>query len=404
MDIDLNRQKLYNQYGKILYTNEQLVLFLKNNEVFLLSNLPFDLEKICEMFSLSGKFTGYEKINNGHVNSTFTLIFEENENVEKYVLQKVNTEAFKKPEELMSNIVAVTSHIRKKNEEMNIPWADRGTLTFLPCKNGKYYFIDEDNNCWRMYNFIDDVYTCNSITDAQVFSNAGVAFGNFQNVLADFDGSTLFETIEKFHNTASRFENLKIAIEKNASGRLHNVKDEIEFALAREADTHVLVDLIDEGKLPLRVTHNDTKLNNILFDNVSNQGICIIDLDTVMPGLSLYDFGDSIRFGANTAAEDEKDLSKVTLSLPLYEAYVKGYLSSAKDALTDLEKELLPFGAKMMTYECGIRFLTDYLNGDIYFHIAYPEHNLDRCRTQFKLVAEMEEKMEQMNEITKKYC
>lgn len=255
-----------------------------------------------------------------------------------------------------------------------------------------------------MYNFIDDVYTCNSITDAQVFSNAGVAFGNFQNVLADFDGSTLFETIEKFHNTASRFENLKIAIEKNASGRLHNVKDEIEFALAREADTHVLVDLIDEGKLPLRVTHNDTKLNNILFDNVSNQGICIIDLDTVMPGLSLYDFGDSIRFGANTAAEDEKDLSKVTLSLPLYEAYVKGYLSSAKDALTDLEKELLPFGAKMMTYECGIRFLTDYLNGDIYFHIAYPEHNLDRCRTQFKLVAEMEEKMEQMNEITKKYC
>ena len=369
-----------------------------------MSNVSFDLKKICDMFTLEGIFTGYEKINNGHVNSTYTLIFEETGKVAKYVLQEVNTEAFKKPQELMANIVAVTSHIRKKNEEMNIPWADRGTLTFLPCKNGKYYFIDEDNNCWRMYNFIDDVYTCNSITDAQVFSNAGVAFGNFQNVLADFDGSTLFETIEKFHNTASRFENLKIAIEKNASGRLQNVKDEIEFALAREADTHVLVDRIDEGKLPLRVTHNDTKLNNILFDNVSNQGICIIDLDTVMPGLSLYDFGDSIRFGANTAAEDEKDLSKVTLSLPLYEAYVKGYLSSAKDALTDLEKELLPFGAKMMTYECGIRFLTDYLNGDIYFHIAYPEHNLDRCRTQFKLVAEMEEKMEQMNEITKKYC
>ena len=355
------------------------------------------------MFSLEGTFTGYEKINNGHVNSTFTLFFEEDEKVAKYVLQKVNTEAFRNPEGLMSNIVAVTSHIRQKNEEMNIPWADRGTLTFLPCKNGKYYFIDEKNQCWRMYGFIDDVYTCNSIDDEQVFCNAGIAFGEFQKLLADFDGSSLFETIEKFHNTVSRFENLKKAIEENRSGRLNNVKDEIEFALSYEAETHVLLDLIDEGKLPLRVTHNDTKLNNILFDNVSNKGICIIDLDTVMPGLSLYDFGDSIRFGANTAAEDEKDLSKVSLSLPLYEAYVKGYLGSAKDALTDLEKELLPMGAKLMTYECGIRFLTDYLNGDIYFHTNYPEHNLDRCRTQFELVKDMERKWTEMQEIIKKY-
>lgn len=369
-----------------------------------MADMPFDIKEICENFSLNGIFTGYEKNNNGHVNSTFTLIFEENGKVTKYVLQKINTEAFKNPDGLMSNIVAVTSHIRKKNMEMNIPWADRGTLTFLPCKNGKYYLIDKQNNCWRVYNYIDDVYTCNFIEDEQVFCNAGIAFGDFQNILADFDGSTLFETIEKFHNTASRFENLKTAIEENRSGRLDTVKDEVDFALSYEDETHILVDLIDEGKLPLRVTHNDTKLNNILFDNVSNQGICIIDLDTVMPGLSLYDFGDSIRFGANTADEDEKDLSKVTLSLPLYEAYVKGYLSSAKNALTNLEKELLPFGAKMMTYECGIRFLTDYLNGDIYFHINYPEHNLDRCRTQFKLVAEIEEKMDRMKEITKKYC
>ncbi len=355
------------------------------------------------MFSLDGTFTGYEKINNGHVNSTYTLIFEENGNVAKYVLQKINTEAFKNPQGLMDNIVAVTRHIRKKNEEMSIPWADRGTLTFLPCKDGKYFFIDEQNNCWRVYKYIDDVYTCNSIDDEQVFSNAGVAFGEFQKLLSDFDGSTLFETIEKFHNTASRFENLKNAIEENRSGRLDTVRDEIEFALSHEDETHILVDLIDEGKLPLRVTHNDTKLNNILFDNVSNKGICIIDLDTVMPGLSLYDFGDSIRFGANTAAEDEKDLSKVSLSLSLYEAYVKGYLGSAKDALTDLEKELLPMGAKMMTYECGIRFLTDYLNGDIYFHVNYPEHNLDRCRTQFELVKDMERKWTEMQEITKKY-
>lgn len=365
---------------------------------------PFDIEEICEKFSVNGTFTGYEKINNGHINSTYNLIFDENGKTIKYVLQKINTVVFKNPDGLMSNIVAVTKHIAKKNEERNIDDADRRTLHFLPCNDGKYYYFDNDNNCWRLYFFVDDVYTFNTIDSEEVFYNAGVAFGEFQNLLADFDGSTLFETIENFHNTVSRFENLKKAIEENKAGRLDSVKNEVEFALARENDTHVLVDMIAEGKLPLRVTHNDTKLNNILFDNISNQGICIIDLDTVMPGLSLYDFGDSIRFGANTATEDEKDLSKVSLSLPLYEAYVKGYLSNAKDALTDLEKELLPFGAKMMTYECGIRFLTDYLNGDIYFHIDYPEHNLDRCRTQFELVADMERKMEQMQEITKKYC
>ncbi len=371
--------------------------------MFLLSNLPFDAEKIFERFSLNGTFTGYEKINSGHINSTYTLIFEENGKVAKYVLQMINTDVFKNPDGLMDNIVAVTSHISKKNEELNIPWADRGTLTFLPCTDGKYYYFDDNGSCWRIYKFIDDVYTCNSIDSEEVFHNAGVAFGDFQKILADFDGASLFETIENFHNTASRFSDLKKAIEENRSGRLDTVKAEIEFALAREKDTSVLVDMIAEGKLPLRVTHNDTKLNNILFDNTSNKGICIIDLDTVMPGLSLYDFGDSIRFGANTAAEDEKDLSKVSLSLTLYEAYVKGYLSSAKDALTELEKDLLPFGAKIMTYECGIRFLKDYLDGDVYFKTEYPEHNLDRCRTQFELVADMERKMDDMLSITKKY-
>mgnify|MGYP003287908172 CR=1 FL=1 len=369
-----------------------------------MAKMPFNIEEICEKFSINGHFTGYEKINNGHINSTYNLIFEDNGEPMKYVLQKINTVVFKNPDGLMSNIVAVTKHIAKKYDEQNIDDAERRTLHFLPCVDGKYYYIDKEDNCWRLYIYVDDVYTCNTIDSEVVFNNAGIAFGEFQNILSDFDGASLFETIENFHNTAVRFENLKKAVEENKAGRLDTVKAEVEFALARESDTHVLVDMIAEGKLPLRVTHNDTKLNNILFDNISNQGICIIDLDTVMPGLSLYDFGDSIRFGANTAAEDEKDLSKVSLSLPLYEAYVKGYLSNAKDALTDLEKELLPFGAKMMTYECGIRFLTDYLNGDVYFSIAYPEHNLDRCRTQFELVADMERKMEQMQEITKKYC
>lgn len=369
-----------------------------------MANKPFDIRKICEEFSLDGEFTGYEKINSGHINSTYTLTFEKNAKVSKYVLQRINTDVFKNADGLMDNIVAVTGHIKKKNEEMNIPWADRGALTFIPCTNGKYYTVDDTGNFWRLYKHIGDVYTCNTIDSEEVFCNAGIAFGEFQNILADFDGASLFETIENFHNTASRFNDLKKAIEENKAGRLESVKDEVEFALKREADTHVLVDMIAEGKLPLRVTHNDTKLNNILFDNISNKGICIIDLDTVMPGLSLYDFGDSIRFGANTAAEDEKDLSKVSLSLALYEAYVKGYLGSAKNSLTDLEKELLPFGAKIMTYECGIRFLTDYLNGDTYFKTEYSDHNLVRCRTQFELVADIERKMDKMQDITKKYC
>jgi hypothetical protein len=369
-----------------------------------MTNMPFNIEKICEQFSLKGIFTGYEKINNGHINSTYTLIFDNDGKVEKYVLQKINTNVFKKPDQLMSNIVAVTNHIRNKNIERNATDPDRRTLVFLPCLNGKYYYTDENNDCWRVYIYIDDVYTCNSIDSTEIFFNAGISFGEFQNVLADFDGASLFETIENFHNTVSRFADFKKAVEENKSGRLHNVTQEVEFAVAREKDTHIFVDLIAEGKLPLRVTHNDTKLNNILFDNQTKEGICIIDLDTVMPGLSLYDFGDSIRFGANTAAEDEKDVSKVSLSLELYEAYVKGYLSSAKDALTDLEKELLPFGAKLMTYECGIRFLMDYLNGDVYFHTDYDDHNLVRARTQFALVADMEKKMDKMLEITKKYC
>ena len=365
---------------------------------------PFNLEKICEIFSLNGEFVEYKRNTNGHINSTFILTFIENETKKKYVLQKISTDIFKNPEGLMNNIVGVTKHIRKKNEAIGTAWSDRCTLTFLPTTEGKYFYLDEENNCWRVYEFIDHVYTCNTIENTNDFYNAGVAFGEFQNLLADYDSTTLIETIPNFHNTVSRFADFKKAVEKNRSGRLENVKDEVDFAIEREKDTHVLVDLIADGKLPLRVTHNDTKLNNILFDEESNKGICIIDLDTVMPGLSLYDFGDSIRFGANTAAEDEKDVSKVSLSLELFEAYVKGYLSSAKDALTDLEKELLPFGAKIMTYECGIRFLMDYLNGDIYFHTDYADHNLVRARTQFALVADMEKKMDEMKEITKKYC
>ncbi len=359
----------------------------------------FDLEFLQSNFSFLGTYQSFSVKNDGHINATFVLRFGKNGKIQDYVVQRINTNVFKNPDVLMQNIVGVTSFLRGKILK-NGGDPDRETLCFLPARDGKYYAADENGNCWRCYRYIDDVYTCNVIDSAEVFYNAGLAFGAFQQSLADYPADTLAETIPNFHNTYSRFLDFETAVRENRSGRRDTVSAEIDFVRAREADTHVLLDLIDKGELPLRVTHNDTKLNNILFDNQTNQGICIIDLDTVMPGLALYDFGDSIRFGANTASEDEKDLSKVSLSLPLYKAYTEGYLHTAKDSLLPAEIEYLPFSAKLMTLECGMRFLTDYLNGDTYFKTEYPEHNLVRCRTQFKLVADMEQKMTEMQKIT----
>lgn len=357
---------------------------------------------VAACFGIHDTCTDISIIESGHINCTYKVSFEKPDGQTiNYLFQKINLNVFKDPDKLMHNIVAVTAHLRKKiiaaggNPE-------RETLTFLQAVDGKYYTVCENNAHWRVCNFVDNTYSCDSIDNNEVFFNSGAAFGRFQRLLSDFDGSTLYETIPDFHNTKKRFEALQEAIKNDIAHRADSVRDEIAFALAREKDCSVLVDMIADGALPLRVTHNDTKLNNILFDNDTNEGICIVDLDTVMPGLSLYDFGDSIRFGANTAAEDEKDVSKVALSLPLYESYVSGYLSTAGSSLTSKEIELLPFSAKLMTYECGIRFLTDYLNGDTYFKIHYPEHNLVRCHTQFALVADIERKLEQMSAITAK--
>lgn len=361
---------------------------------------PFDIGFLSEGFNLSGKFTNYKTKNDGHINSTYVLFFEEDDGTKKaYTVQKINTYVFKDPDGLMNNIVGVTSHLQNKiRQSGGNPM--RETLTFLPAVNGKYYYRDADGACWRCYYYIDDAYTCNLIENESVFFGAGKAFGTFQQQLSDYPIDTLSETIPKFHNTYSRLLDFKKAVNDDIAGRAKNVKEEIDFILSREDDTKILLDMIEKGELPLRVTHNDTKLNNILFDEKTNEGICIIDLDTVMPGLSLYDFGDSIRFGANTASEDEKDVSKVHLSLELYKAYVEGYLSTAKQSLTDNEIEYLPFSAKLMTLECGMRFLGDYLNGDVYFKTAYPEHNLVRSHTQLALVKDIEDKMEEMKKIT----
>ena len=362
----------------------------------------FNIDEILANFTFEGEYTGFYVLTNGHINNTFVLEFRnEFEQINSYLLQQINTNVFKNPDQLMENIVGVTAYLRKMIVEKGGD-PKRENLNVIFTNDGKSYFHDDEDRYWRCYDFITESYTCQRIEDPLVFYNAARAFGKFQCMLADYPIDKLYETIPNFHNTVSRFADLKKAIETNAAGRADTARPEIDFALAREADTGVLLDLLDAGKIPLRVTHNDTKLNNVMFDETSNEGICVIDLDTVMPGLSLYDFGDSIRFGASTAAEDEKDCSKVELDLELYEQYTRGYLSAAGKSLTPCEIEYLPFASKLITFECGIRFLGDYLNGDTYFRTAYDDHNLVRCRTQFALVADMERKMDKMNEITKK--
>ncbi len=318
------------------------------------------------------------------------------------ILQRMNREIFTKPVELMENVVGVTSYLREKIIERGGD-PERETLNIIPAKDGKAYFVDSKGEYWRSYKFITDATCYDRVEKPEDFYESAVAFGNFQRLLADYPAATLHETIKGFHDTRARFQVFKNAVEQDVCGRADSVRKEIEFVLAHEETANVFGELQDKGQLPLRVTHNDTKLNNIMIDNVTRKGICVIDLDTVMPGLAMNDFGDSIRFGASTAAEDEKDLSKVSCSMELFEIYVKGFLQGRAGSLTPKEVELLPMGAKVMTYECGMRFLTDYLQGDHYFKIHREGHNLDRARTQFKLVEDMEAKWDTMARIVRKY-
>ena len=357
------------------------------------------LISIIKAFPAFGKYIGFRPITDGHINDTFVVEYQqENGEVSQFLLQRINTKVFTKPNELMENIQKVTDFLRSRIAQRGGD-VERETLTVYKTKDGKNYYTDVNGGCWRMYNFVADTYSLNVISSPEVFKNAAIAFGEFQKELADFPVDSIEETIPNFHNAVSRFRDFVEAVCQNASGRKELAQKEIDFVFERGKDCMTLVNLIDKGEIPLRVTHNDTKLNNVLFDKKTNNGICIVDLDTVMPGLSLYDFGDSIRFGASTAAEDETDLDKVELSLEFFKAYVEGYLESAGKILTENEIKYLSFSAKLLTLECGMRFLGDFLNGDTYFKIEYPEHNLVRARTQLKLVKEMEEKMGEMEKI-----
>lgn len=360
------------------------------------------MREITPHFAFEGRLIHAEPYGRGHINDTHCLWFDRGSFPPvRYILQKINTGIFRDVDGLMNNITLVTDHIRKKLAAEGGDYG-RGTLTVIPTTEGEPYYRAPDGGCFRAYRFVENTVSLQSAENPAQFGSLAATFGKFQNQLADFDASLLAETIPDFHNTVKRFENFASSVKADRAHRRTAAEKEIEFAFSREADAGVLVGMLAKGELPLRVTHNDTKLNNVLFDAVTGEAVCVIDLDTVMPGLVHYDFGDSIRFGASTAAEDEKNLDRVSMSLELFEAYTRGFIASCGGKLTEAETEYLPFSAKLLTYECGIRFLSDYLDGDRYFRIHYPEQNLDRCRTQLKLVADMEKKMPEMKSITEK--
>jgi len=346
---------------------------------------------VLKQFQLDSEPVSCERYGFGHINETYLVVTESGR---RYILQKLSSSAFKDIPGLMANISAVTEFLRTRVED------PRGTLTLVPTVDGNCYYHLEDKSDWRIYDFIEGSICLQKAETPEDFYQSAIAFGGFQEQLKEFPAHTLCETIKNFHNTRDRYRIFREKLAEDPMGRAKEVADEIAFALAHEEEASTLVKMLEEGKLPLRVTHNDTKLNNVMLDAETRKPLCVIDLDTTMPGLSVYDFGDSIRFGAATAAEDEKDLSKVTMSLELFRTYAEGFLTACP-GLTENEREMLPMGAKLMTLECGVRFLTDYLDGDHYFGIHYPTQNLDRCHTQFKLVADMETKWDEMHAIIK---
>lgn len=339
-------------------------------------------------FAISGQPTSCEVFGHGHIN--YTLLLQTDTGC-RYILQRINKHVFQDPKALMENVGAISRFLQEKVSD------PREALHFIPTHEGVYYYLDENAQYWRCYEFANGICLEAPETERDFYESA-IAFGRFQELLSDFPADTLVETIPEFHNTINRYRLFKDALEKDACNRAKDVQLEIDYILAREEEAGTLQRMRESGELPLRVTHNDTKLNNVLLDKETRKALCVLDLDTVMPGLSLYDFGDSIRFGAATAEEDEKDLSKMSLDLRMFEIYTQGYLKACS-SLTPLEVKMLPMGAKIITLELAVRFLTDYLEGDHYFKTAYSNHNLVRARAQLKLVADMEEKWPQMQNI-----
>ena len=361
------------------------------------------LAEVLGAYDFPATLLGAVRYGQGHINDTFCVLCQPQEgDCVRFILQGLSSAAFPHPEELMENFVGITSYLRKAVAE-NGGDPTRETLSLVKTKDGKDFYTDSNGKVWRLTPFIENTDCFQSATP-ELFEASARAFGRFQHMLQGYPAETLHETIVKFHDTEDRFAKFVAALEADKLDRAKDIQPEVQFVLDRKADCSVALQALRDGKLPLRVTHNDTKLNNILIDRDTHEGICVIDLDTTMPGLSINDFGDSIRFGANHSLEDEKDLTKVNFDIDLYEVYTRGFLEGAQGSLTPAELEYLPWGARLMTLECGIRFLTDYLDGDHYFRIHRPEHNLDRARTQFKLVRDMEEQFADMAAVVAKYA
>ncbi len=354
-----------------------------------------------EHFQFNGKFVNYFMSENGHINNTYFFLYrQEDGSIKRYILQRVNTNVFKKPEEVMENIKNVTKFIKAK---IKLAGGDpeREVLGLVKTNEGNYFYIDEKNYFWRAYKVVENTETVSQAESPEKFFKVGYAFGHFQMQLSDFPADELYETIPNFHNTVSRYADFEAAVLADPMGRVHEVEDEINFVRERHELCSYIMDGIRDGKFPLRVTHNDTKIDNILVDKKTGEGICVIDLDTVMPGSVLNDFGDAIRFGASSAAEDETDLDEVYLDIKMFEAFARGFIKGLENSLSDDEIKAMPMGAAVLTFETGIRFLTDYINGDTYFRIHREKHNLERARNQFKLLEDIEIKMPKLNKIIK---
>jgi hypothetical protein len=362
-----------------------------------------ELVELCKAFKINGEFDSIEVINNGHINSTFLVRFLVDGKIKEYVLQKINKYVFKQPEEVMENITSVTKHINDKLKKENKS-TDRKTLNFSYSENGKPFIVDGYGDYWRICEFIGHSITFNETSDLSVIEQTGRAFGEFQGLLADFPAEKLNITIPHFHNTPNRYEIFKDTVVRNPVSRAEFVEDDINKYLELEQTVSQMYAMQKRGDLKLKVTHNDTKCNNVLFDKDAKKFLCVIDLDTVMPGLLGFDFGDAIRFIANTSQEDEIDLSKVEVDEEKFKAFASGFLNEIGDRISENERKTLVLGSITMTAECGLRFLTDYIDGDKYFKTSYPEHNLVRARCQLKLAKSMLEKQKQLESIVSEIC
>jgi len=354
-----------------------------------------DLRVITRQFEIPGEFTSAAPYGSGHINDTYCVVFNQAGASVRYLAQRINHNVFENPAAVMENIQRVTRHLGAKSA--GHPDASRMSLTLVPTREGLPWFRDADGNYWRVYLFIEKARTYDAVESASQAFEAAKAFGLFQKSLADFPPPRLHDTIPDFHHTPKRFVRLEQAVAADVVNRAQSVAAEIDFALRHKPMTSALLD----AGLPERITHNDTKFNNVMLDDATGRGVCVIDLDTVMPGLSLYDFGDMVRTTTSPSPEDERDLSKVTMQFPMFEALARGYLSSASEFLTAPEKERLPLAGKLITFEIGIRFLTDYMEGDTYFKVRREGHNLDRCRTQFKMVESIAQQEDAMNRLVR---